>query len=718
MLNNLSGDNNVALGANALETMTTGNANVCVGFFAGYNVAGSGNVLIGPADSGNPVNDATYSPLNPSGDRQLVIGSGTEFWVRGDSNFDVTLNNNATVNSTLTVKGDLVVNGVTTTIKSNTLEVSDKNIELAKVVSTQFTCTTADGSANISSISPTLGLIPGMVVTSNTGGVSVPNNTTIVSISSNTAVLSNNVSGTGTPTFSAIGPSDTAADGGGIILDGTTDHTFTWSNANDSWQSSENMDLVNGKTYNIIDGSGNARQLLSLTQIGPTAGTGVVSGLGSGVTSSVLTSVGTLTSLNCSGDINLVDNGTLFGGSGAANVLTLRSASGNANHSKIEVGTSEGSDNGGIHFYTAGSTVATRAITIKGTSQNVGIGEDAPSNRLVVQEAKPSDDVAIRVKNDTTTDGDATNPTTASLFLNTSTADFNTFYIQARRNDNNTHFGYADPRTVGHVPSMCVTNDGKIGINEPSPGSQLVVRAPTDDNPGITIFRNSGGGDVGSLNWQSTGIANLGRINYRGGSGNEGMQFSTYDGSSGLIEKLRIAQGASSGNSVIIGSNCSESYHNAQVSVSANTAKLLELRSSGTGVNDTNYVKRWAQNFVRATQESTHDILTLTNVSGNSHVVIELKMYCVAAANPQAGIITAYADARRTGSDSGYTLGQQTPTINFIVGTQIAVGSLAWTSNGAGGGTLKYTTDSNNNYVKYNVEITVWAHDRMNITFP
>ena len=157
MLSNLSGDNNVALGANALETNTVGNANVCLGYFAGYNVAGSGNVLIGPADSGNPVNDATYSPLNPSGDRQLVIGSGTEFWVRGDSNFDVTISNDLTVNTDLTVKGDLVVNGVTTTIKSNTLEVSDKNIELAKVVSTQFTCTTADGSANISSISPTLG---------------------------------------------------------------------------------------------------------------------------------------------------------------------------------------------------------------------------------------------------------------------------------------------------------------------------------------------------------------------------------------------------------------------------------------------------------------------------------------------------------------------------------------------------------------------------------
>ena len=99
MLSNLSGDGNVALGSNALETNTVGNANVCLGFYAGFNATGSGNVLIGPADSGNPINDATYAPLNASGDRQLVIGSGTEFWIRGDSNFDVTLNNDVTVNN-------------------------------------------------------------------------------------------------------------------------------------------------------------------------------------------------------------------------------------------------------------------------------------------------------------------------------------------------------------------------------------------------------------------------------------------------------------------------------------------------------------------------------------------------------------------------------------------------------------------------------------------
>jgi hypothetical protein len=309
MLNNLSGDNNTAIGSNALQENTTGDANVCIGYYAGYNVSGSGNVLIGPADSTNPVNDATYSPPTPAGNRQLVIGSGTEFWVKGDANFDVTVSNDLTVNSTLTVKGDLVINGTTTTVKSNVVEIADKNIELAKVVSTTFTCATTDGSANITSISPTLGLIPGMVVTSNTGGVSVPNATTIVSITGNSAVLSNNVTGTGTPTFSAIGPSDSAADGGGIILAGNTQHTFLWSNANDAWQSSEDMEVAVGKTYNIIDGSGNAREMLSLTQIGPTAGTGVVAGLGTGVTSSSLTSVGTLTALTVSGNVNLTGTG-------------------------------------------------------------------------------------------------------------------------------------------------------------------------------------------------------------------------------------------------------------------------------------------------------------------------------------------------------------------------------------------------------------------------
>ena len=69
---------------------------------------------------------------------------------------------------------------------------------------------------------------------------------------------------------------DTAADGGGIILKGSpSDHTFTWSNATDSWQSSEDMELDNGKTYNInadtaagaIASSLKSKRLLILTDV-------------------------------------------------------------------------------------------------------------------------------------------------------------------------------------------------------------------------------------------------------------------------------------------------------------------------------------------------------------------------------------------------------------------------------------------------------------------
>ena len=73
------------------------------------------------------------------------------------------------------------------------------------------------------------------------------------------------------------------------------------------------MELVNGKSFNIIDGAGNAQVVLSESQVGPNSG---VASLGSAVTSSSLTSVGTLVSLDVSG------NSTL-GSSTTANTLTV-----------------------------------------------------------------------------------------------------------------------------------------------------------------------------------------------------------------------------------------------------------------------------------------------------------------------------------------------------------------------------------------------------------
>lgn len=87
-------------------------------------------------------------------------------------------------------------------------------------------------------------------------------------------------------------PSDITADGGGITLKGTTDKTINWVDATDAWTFSEHVDLASGKAYYI-----NGTQVLSS------------SALGSGVTSSSLTSLGTVTTGTWSASTIAVDKG-------------------------------------------------------------------------------------------------------------------------------------------------------------------------------------------------------------------------------------------------------------------------------------------------------------------------------------------------------------------------------------------------------------------------
>jgi len=75
-------------------------------------------------------------------------------------------------------------------------------------------------------------------------------------------------------------PTDTLANGGGFTLHGTTDKTFIWTNDGTGWNSSEGINLTSGTTFKI-----NGLDVLS----GST--------LGTGITHSSLTTVGTLTSL-------------------------------------------------------------------------------------------------------------------------------------------------------------------------------------------------------------------------------------------------------------------------------------------------------------------------------------------------------------------------------------------------------------------------------------
>ena len=50
---------------------------------------------------------------------------------------------------------------------------------------------------------------------------------------------------------STSSPTDGGANGGGITLKGSTDHTFNWLHATMSWTSSDHLELVAGKNYRI-----------------------------------------------------------------------------------------------------------------------------------------------------------------------------------------------------------------------------------------------------------------------------------------------------------------------------------------------------------------------------------------------------------------------------------------------------------------------------------
>jgi hypothetical protein len=193
----------------------------------------------------------------------------------------------------LTINGaSITFEGATANAFETTITVTDptedRTITVPNVSGTVIT------TGNLSSIT-SVGTLDSLTIT---GDLTV--NGTTTTINSTTVTVDDKNLELG----STASPSDSGADGGGITLKGTTDKTFVWVDSTDAWTSSEHLNLVAGKSYYI-----NGTQVLS----GST--------LGSGVTGSSLTSVGTITSGVWNGtDIAVADGGT--GASDAAGAKT------------------------------------------------------------------------------------------------------------------------------------------------------------------------------------------------------------------------------------------------------------------------------------------------------------------------------------------------------------------------------------------------------------
>jgi hypothetical protein len=152
------------------------------------------------------------------------------------------------------------------------------------------TLTTA-AQANITSV----GSLTSLVIT---GDLTVGGTTTTI----NSATLT--VDDKNIELGSVASPSDTTADGGGITLKGATDKTIAWTNSTDSWDFNQHVNIASSTEFKI-------------------AGTSVLSAstLGSGVTASSLTSLGTITTGVWQGTAVAVAKG----GTGATTAAAARS---------------------------------------------------------------------------------------------------------------------------------------------------------------------------------------------------------------------------------------------------------------------------------------------------------------------------------------------------------------------------------------------------------
>jgi len=225
----------------------------------------------------------------PSGD---IVGTSdtqtlTNKTISGSSN---TLSNIAKASITGAPTGDFVGTSDTQTLTNKTIDASSNtlsNIGNASLSNSAITVTDGITSTNVSlggtvtfsgtsnevevgesSGTITIGLPDDVTIS---GDLTVNGTTTTINSTTLTVDDKNIEMG------SVATPTDTTANGGGITLKGATDHTIIWDSANTNWTLSEHVNIPTGKEYKI----NNVKVLDS-------------SSLGSGVTSSSLTSVGTI----------------------------------------------------------------------------------------------------------------------------------------------------------------------------------------------------------------------------------------------------------------------------------------------------------------------------------------------------------------------------------------------------------------------------------------
>ena len=271
-------------------------------------------------------------------------------------------------------------------------------------------------------------------------------------------------------------PSDASADGGGIILKGTTDKTIVWYDASDAWTSSEHLNLASGKKFQID-------------------GADVLTGsaLGSGVTSSSLTSVGTISSGTWQGSTV----GIAYGGTGQTTAqAAINALSAVSSATAGQVLTKVGSDavwaaaadtgisslnglTGDTQTFAAGSSGTDFGISSDGTTHTFNIPSASSTNRGLVTtgsqtfagEKTFSSNMTVSASNAALTlhNTEGGRDATWSLFSGK-------MYLQRSGGNLN-----------GNWPATIELETNSWGLNRYTPGAQLHVEINSNSTKGFIV---------------------------------------------------------------------------------------------------------------------------------------------------------------------------------------------------------------------------------------
>jgi hypothetical protein len=312
-------------------------------------------------------------------------------------------------------------------------------------------------------------------------------------------------------------PTDVTANGGGIRVKGASDKEFKWASATGAFTSSEHLDLASGKKLHI-----NGSEVLSSTT------------LGSGVTSSSLTSVGTISSGTWQGSTV----GIAYGGTGqttaqaAINALSAVSSA-TAGHVLTKVGSdavwaapadtgisSLNGLTGDTQTFAAGSSGTDFGISSDGTTHTFNIPSASSTNRGLVTtgsqtfagEKTFSSNMTVSASNAAltlhNTEGgrDATwSLFSGKMYLQRSGGNLNGNWAATIDLETNSWgLNRYTPGAQLHVEINSNSTKGFIVTGRPSQSANLMELQNSDET---SLFTVSAAGAVTAGSWQGTDVA-------------------------------------------------------------------------------------------------------------------------------------------------------------------------------------------------------------------